>query len=242
MSVRTVAQIVKRVQILLDDPRGVRFTRDYILPYIDQENEAYEITLERLGIQQQEQIAILQTIGPATPPNDGSNPPIDLSNYLNPGQPLEFLLRPKMLWWKIKGYPDTGYAQSNLVDELDDCAVGTIGCPQYRWAQGSIQVTPTGSAVTLRIAFFALATDLADSAQSVMRGIGFILATQVAAVIAAGNNNMGKLQQKLERNLARDKQNLSTLMVMQGQSKLLVPRGTKRGAAVQISAGGTPYI
>ena len=39
MAVLTVAQIIKRTQVLLDDPSGTRFTTAYIMPYLDQENE-----------------------------------------------------------------------------------------------------------------------------------------------------------------------------------------------------------
>ena len=241
MAILTVGQIVKRVGWLLDDPANRRFTPDYIRPGIDQENESLEITLERLGIQQQEMIAIIN-LPAAVPPNDGSNPPIDLAPYFNAGQPLEWLLRPKRLDWKVQGMPDTSYLQADAVNELDDVMIGNVGIQQYRWAQGSIQLSASYTPVTIRLYFFALATDVVDDAARVMRGIGFILATQVAAFIAASNNNMGKLQAKLEKNLQRDKQNLCNLLVMQSQAQNIFPRGTKRGMAAQISSGNTPYI
>ena len=241
MAVLTVGQIVKRVGWLLDDPGNRRFTSDYIMPGIDQENESLEVTLERLGIQQQEQIAII-ALPAATAGPDGSNPPVDLAQYFNPGQPLEWFLRPKRLDWKVTGQPDTSYVQADMVNELDDVQLGNLGVQQYRWAQGSVQITPSYTPVTIRLYFFALSTDIYDNAQSVMRGIGYILALQVASYICAMNNNMGKLADKLEKNLARDKQNLSNLLVMTAQAQNIFPRGTKRGQAAQISAGQTPYI
>ena len=242
MAVLSVGDIVARVGWLLDDPGNRRFSPDYIRPGIDQENEALEVTLERLGIQQQEQIAIINL--PAAPvlSNGGSYPPVDLANFFAAGQPLQWFLRPKRIDWKVQGQPDTNYTQADAVNELDDVMVGNLGVQQYRWAQGSIQLTPSATPVTIRVFFFALATDLYDDAQRVMRGIGYILATQVAAYICSSNNNMGKLQAKLERNLSRDKQNLCNLLVMQAQAQNIFPRGTKRGTAAQISAGNTPYI
>ena len=240
MAVLTVAQIVKRVGVLLDDPSNRRFTTAYIMPYIDQENESFEITLERLGIQQQEQIAIIN-LPAATPGPNGSTPPQDLANFFAAGQPLQWFLRPKRIDWKVQGQPDTAYLQSDPVNELDDVQVGNLGCWQYRWANGSIQLIPSYTPVTIRVYFYALATDIYDNAQTVMRGIGFILATQVATDICANNNNMGKLMPKLEKNLARDKQNLSNLLVMTAQAQLVHFRGTRRGIAYPISAGGNNY-
>jgi hypothetical protein len=240
VAILTVGNIVGRVQWLLDDPTGARFSSAYIMPAIDQENESFEITLERLGIQQQEQIAIIN-LPPATPTSDGSTPPVDLAAQFAAGMPLEWFLRPKRIDWKLQGQPDVAYLQSDPVNELDDVQIGNLGPYQYRWAQGSIQLSAFYSAVTIRVYFFALANDIYDNAASVMRGVGFILATQVATLIASSNNNMGKLLPKLEKNLARDKQNLSNLLVMTAQAQLIHFRGTRRGGVYPISAGGKPY-
>ena len=119
MAVLTVGQIVKRVGVMLDDPANARFSNAYILPFIDQENESFEITLERLGIQQQEQIAIINLPAQTLTP-DGSCPPVDLTPQFAAGMPLELFLRPKRIDWKVAGQPDASYSQSDPVDELDD--------------------------------------------------------------------------------------------------------------------------
>lgn len=220
---------------MLEDPAHRRFTTNYILPYLDQENEALQIMLERLGVQQEELTAIFNV------PAKVGDGPFDLTPYFLPGQPLQYFLRPKSLDWKIQGQPDTSYIPSAAVNELDDVSVGNLGCQQYKWSGGVVYTTPSYTGVTLRMRFFALTQTVYDSAQNVMRGIGFILARQTAVEICASNNGMGNLQKRLERSLSRDKQNFSTLLVMQAQSQLIVPRGTKRGRATQISAGGAPF-
>jgi hypothetical protein len=53
---------------------------------------------------------------------------------------------------------------------------------------------------------------------------------------------MGKLGDRLEKSLARDKQNFCNLIQMAAQAENIFPRGTKRGMGVSISAGGTPYL
>lgn len=241
MAVLSVGDVIRRVGALLDDPANRRFRPDYIQPYLDQENSSLEIFLSMLGIQQQEQIAIFN-LPAATPGNDGSTPPTDLAPYFQPGQALQWLLRPKRIDWKITGYPDTGYAQADAVNELDDVMVGSIGALQYRWAQGYIQTTPSYTPITMRVYFWALNTDVYDQAAPVMRGIGNLLAYQVADFICSLNNNMGKLAAKLQQNCARDKRQFANFLVMQTQAQLIVPRGTKRGYAAQISAGNTPYL
>ncbi len=236
MAILTVGNVIARVQALLDDPAGVRFSADYLRPYVDQENESLQIMLERLGVQQEEAIAIFNIPPAVSAPND-------LTPYFAPGQPLQYLLRPKRLDWKIQGQPDTAYAQSDNVNELDDVQQGNIGCQQYRWAGGAIQTTPSyGAAVTLRVYFWALTQTVYDSASGVMRGIGNLLALQTASYVCSLNNQMGKLQAKLDRNLSRDKQNFTNLVVMQGQAENKFPRGTKRGTGVTLSAGGQPFF
>jgi hypothetical protein len=232
----TVGAVITRAQALLDDPSGIRFSADYLRPYVDQENEELQIMLERLGVQQEEAIAIFNIPVSTAAPND-------LTPYFAPGQPLQYLMRPKRIDWKIQGQPDTAYVQSQNVNELDDVQQGNIGCQQYRWAGGAIQTTPSwGAAVTLRVYFFALTQTVYDSAGQVMRGIGSLLALQVACFVADLNGGMGKLGPRLEKNLARNKQNFTNLIVMQSQAENKFPRGTKRGTGVTLTAGGTPYF
>lgn len=241
MAILTTGQVIARVGALLDDPSNRRFKPDYLRPYIDQENASLEIYLSMLGIQQQEQIAIFN-IPVATAGPNGETPPFDFAPYFALGKPLQWLLRPKRLDWKIVGQPDTSYQQSNAVNELDDVQNGNIGALQYRWGAGYIQTTPSYTPLTIRLYFWALSTDVYDNAAPVMRGIGNLLAYQVATFVCDLNNGMGKLGPRLQKNCARDKQQFANFLTMQGQAELKVPRGTKRGYAAQLSAGGVPYL
>ena len=235
MALMTQGDVVRRAQAYLDDPAGRRFSKTYVAPFVDDANEDYLITLEMLGAQLQEQIATFNV--PAA-----VSAPTDLTPYYGTGQPLQYLMRPRRLDWKAQGQPDTSYLEADLVQELDDVMVGNLGCQQWRWAGGSIQTTPSYTAVTLRIYFDALSPNIYDPVQQVVRGIGRILALSAAVDICAGNNQMGKLQARLEQKLGQAKRKFSSLIVMQGQAQNKFPRSTKRGGAVQVSAGGTPYV
>jgi hypothetical protein len=235
MAIMTVGDVVRRTQALLDDPAGRRFSKAYLTPLIDQENEQLQIFLEKLGVQQEEQTAIFNV--PAATAG-----PTDLTPYFAPGQPLEYFMRPKQLHWKLQSQPDTAYAQSSLVEELTDVTPGNVGCQQYRWAGGAIQTTPSYTAVTLRVYFYALSQTVYDDSAKVMRGIGGLLALSTADLVCGLNNDMGKLGAKVQKKLGQAKRSFSGLLTMQKQAQLIVPRGTKRGGGVQISAGGTRYI
>ena len=194
-----------------------------------------------IGIQQQELIAIFNIPAAVAGPG-GTNPPTDLAPYMVAGGPLQFMLRPKRLDWKIQGQPDTSYMQSDAVDELDDVQLGNVGALQYRWAAGSIQITPSGTALTLRVYIWSLTPSNDDQADTLMRGIGELLAYEVATYVCDMNNGLGKLGPRLEKRASRLKQRFANLLVMQGQSQLMYPRSTKRGTASQISVGGTPAL
>ena len=144
MSLLTKGDVIRGVQRNLDDPAGVRWKPEYVGPFVDQANEDYLLTLEKLGVQLQEQIAIFNLPVATAAPQD-------LSAYYGAGKPLQYLMRPKRIDWKLQGQPDTSYIESELVSELDDVAPGNLGCSQWRWAGGSIQLTPNYSAVTLRV-------------------------------------------------------------------------------------------
>jgi len=227
-----MAQVNDRAAALLDDPGHRRFSSNYLRAHIDQQNEALMLTLERIGVQQQEQEAIFNL------PSGTS----DLSPYFATGQPLSAFLRPTSVEWKVVGQPDTSYADSEAVKELDDVDPSNLGCQQYRWAGGTMQVTPSGTAVTLRIFYMALTATVFDSSANIMRGVGFILASQVAEYVCSLQNGMGTLQKTLTKQVQRDKQNLNNLFVMQQQSQLIVPPGIRRGGTTRITAGGNSLI
>lgn len=236
MALLTVQDIARRAATMLDDPGQRRFTTAYLMPHIDQANEELMVLLEKLGAKETEQFAVFNVAGQ---PNGGW---MDLTPYFAAGQPLQYCMRPKKLWWKLQGQPDTSYVLSDLVDTLDDVLAGNQGCQQWDWTGGTILTLASSSGVTLRIQYDALSTAIYDPVQNVTRGIGHLIAVQVADFVAALNNGMGQLGAKLTLKLTRVKNNFANLLTMQNQRENRIPRGTKRGAAVQISAGGTPFV
>lgn len=231
MALLLMGDVIDRVGVLLDDPAHRRFKKDYIRPHVDQQNEALMLDLEALGVQFQEQRAIFNIPANTT----------DLTPFFATGQPLQYLLRPTMVEWKLQGMPDVQYATSVPVKELTDVVPSNVGSQEYRWAGGSLWITPSGSAETIRVTFLALTASVYDSAAQVMRGIGFILASETALYIAAANNGMGTLQARLEKQSRRDRIRFAKLLTMQQQGMSIVPQGSRTATNTQISAGGVPY-
>lgn len=231
MALLTMGQVNDRAAALLDDPGHRRFSTSYLRSHIDQQNESMMISLSSSGLQQQEQTAIFN-IGVGVS---------DLTPFFQVGQLLQFLLRPVSIDWKLQGQPDTNYNISWPVQELTDVDQSNLGCQNYRWAGGTLQVTPSGTPVTLRVRYLALNATLYDSVQQIVLGTGFVLAGLVAQFVCSLNNGMGTLQKRLDSQVRRDKANLKNLLTQQRQGQNIVARGIRRTTYPVISAGGSSY-
>lgn len=231
MALLTMGQVNDRAALLLDDQAHRRFSVNYLRGHIDQQNESMLISMTGMGVQQQEQTAIFNL-------NAGIS---DLTPFFQVGQPLQYLLRPKSVDWKLQGQPDTGYNDSFPVEELSDVDPSNLGCQNYRWAGGAMQVTPSGTPVTLRVRYVALNTTISDPLNQIVLGAGFLVASMVARFVCALNNGMGTLAKTLDTQVKVDRRNLKNLLVQQQQGQNIVARGIRRTTYPVISAGGSSY-
>jgi hypothetical protein len=221
---QNVADIVRRTGALLDDPANTRYTSAWLIPHIDQVFDEMDVDLERLGMQYIEHIAIVDVAA-----NTG-----DLTYLLADGQALATMKLPKRIRWKLQGQPDTSYSDSAYRDELDEVAQDSQGALEWVFQQGAIQITPSSAALTLKIYFDAVSTDIYDPAQNVIRGTAHILALRVAAYVASLQNGMGTLQKKLDAKANSAWTSFCKLVTMKQQSKQRVagslhPRGRSAG-------------
>jgi hypothetical protein len=129
---------------------------------------------------------------------------------------------PKWMKWKLQGQTDVSYVPSAYVDELDEVDISSQGALEFTFQQGALQVTPSSQALTLKIGYDAVSTDIYDPGQNVIRGTAHILATRTAAYIASLRNGMGTLQKKLDQKADRDWTNFCKLVVKKNQSKQIV--------------------
>jgi hypothetical protein len=207
-----VNDIIKRVGALLDDPGNTRFTAAYLTPHIDQVYEEMDVDLELMGMQYIEHVAIVNVASQIS----------DLTYLIQTGQALSSMKLPKWMKWKLQGQPDTSYVKSAYVDELTEVALSSQGALEWTFQQGALQITPSSSALTLKIGFDAVSTDLYDPAQNVIRGTAHILAVRTAAYVAALRNGMGTLQKMLDAKASKDWTAFCKLVTKKNQSKQIV--------------------
>lgn len=231
MALLSMAQVNDRAAALLDDPGHRRFSSNYLRSHIDQQNESFMVDLETMGVQQQEATAIFNLPANTT----------DLTPYFAAGQPLQSMLRPVTIDWKLQGQPDTSYSPSYPTKELQDVDQANLGCQQYKWSGGALYLTPSSVPVTLRVQYLALTATVYDSNTRMMRGVGFIIAGMTALFVCSLNNGMGTLQQRLEKQVTKDIRKFKNLMVMQQQGRNVYARSLRRTSSPIISAGGSSY-
>lgn len=213
-----VNDIIVRVGALLDDPANTRFSPQYLIPHIDQQYDEMDVDLERLGMQYTRQIAVVNIAANIS----------DLSYLLNDGQALQSMKLPVSMKWKIQGQDDVSYQPSDQVDELDEVSAGSQGAIEWTFQRGGLQVTPSAVALTLKIYFDAVSTNIYDPAQGVVRGTAHILSYRTAAFVASLNNGMGTLQAKLDAKANRSWTSFCNLCVQRQQSKQRSPRPIHR--------------
>jgi hypothetical protein len=227
-----VADIVIRVGVLLDDPSNATFTSAYVMPLIDQEYDEMDVELEAVGMQYIESIAVIP-LAPLTG---------DLNAFLSAGQPLATMKSPKYVKWKLTSQTDEFYQLCALVEELDEVNISNIGAWQCRFANGSIQITPSNIPITVKVYFDTVSTNIFDPAQNVIRGTAHILSLRVACSICAIAGDQVKRGAWLDKKAHKAwNKFLVVLSKVKQQTKIQNPRLHGRTGRTSPTAGGSSY-
>ena len=225
--------IIKRVGVLLDDPSNAVFTREYLMPLVDQEYDEMDVELERSGMQYIESTAVF-------PVPAGTS---DLISFLGSGQPLATMKFPKYVKWKLTSQTDEFYRLSALVQELDEVNTANVGAWQWRNANGSIQITPSNQVIQLKVYYDTISTNIYDPTQQVIRGTAHILAPRVGAAVCAIAGDQVKrglwLDQKAKRNWNAF---LVVLVQQQQQQNISNPPIHGQRGVIGPTAGGSAYV
>jgi hypothetical protein len=175
MALLNVGDVVASVAALLDDPGQTNIDQDYVIPFINLRWANLIVNLSMLGLQYSEETAIINLPAGAT----------NLTQYMASGQPLASLMMPLGIDWKLQGDPDTEYEPADSVRELDDLPPDSTGIPQYAWQGGTVLISTSSVPVTIRIRFNAMSTTLVDPTDTMIRGVGDIIAYRAAELLAA---------------------------------------------------------
>jgi hypothetical protein len=227
-----VDDIVKRIGVLLDDPSNATFTREYLIPFIDQEYDEMDVEFERAGMQYIESIAVIPL-----DPLVG-----DLNSFLGDAQPLATMKFPKYVKWKLTSQGDEFYKLSDFVQELDEVNISNVGAWQWRNANGSIQITPSNIPITLKVYYDTLSTNIYDPTQQVVRGTAHILAPRAGASVCAAAGDQVKRGAWLDKKATKNMNVFLVVLVKQkAQSNISNPPIHGRRRATGVTSGGSSY-
>jgi hypothetical protein len=175
-----------RIRSLVDDPDATYATDAFLLPLINQKYEELYNRMLSTGAEFERKSVEIFSVQPQTS---------DLSAYDGSGQPLELMMQPLTLEWKMAGLDNTNYKTVTLVDKVKDVLANQF-VDQWEWRVGIIYITPCSLAVDLRIRgdflFASLAGD--QDAVSVAKNFGHALAYGAAALVGAVRGNQAWVQ------------------------------------------------
>jgi hypothetical protein len=207
-----VIQLIRSVQAKLDDPDGTYITPDYVLSFVEDTYEELANSLRLTDSDFDERVLELPGVQAGLP---------DLSSYAQPGKPLEELLTPRMLEWKLPGQGANFYrAAAGPLDKLPD--VPDPGIPQitaWTFLGRVIQITKTSTALDLRITGDFLPDPLVsgDDQSQLPVNANAPFKTKVALAIAKARG-MDKLMKSLSDDLTDQLDDVEVALTKMQQS------------------------
>ena len=175
-----------RIRSLADDPDATYATDAFLLPLINQKYEELYNRMLSTGAEFESKAVEIFSVQPQTS---------DLSAYDGAGQPLELMMQPLTLEWKMAGLVSTNYKPAALVDKVKDVLPNQF-VEDWEWRVGIIYITPCSLPVDLRIRgdflFASLAND--QDAVSAAKNFGHALAYGAAALVGAVRGNQAWVQ------------------------------------------------
>jgi hypothetical protein len=149
----TLFDVKKTIQSLAGDNENGTLTDDYLVPKI---NFAYKTQI--LGVMQATgtNLEQLVEIPNATDPNgNNTNQGLtSLAEFQQPGQPLDGLVEPLYLWWKMAGSSEGCYREcyeKKTLPFVPANQVGSLGRVYFTWRGNTLYVTPLNAAIDLLI-------------------------------------------------------------------------------------------
>jgi len=175
-----------RLRALVDDPDATYATDAFLLPLINQKYEELYNRMLSTGAEFERKAVDLFNVPVQTQ---------DLSAYSLTGQPLELMVQPLSLEWKMAGLDNTNYKTASLVDKVRDVAADQF-ISEWEWRAGIIYFTPSVLAVDVRIRGDFLFASLVSEGDQVTAGknFGHALAYGCAALIGLVRGNQAWVQ------------------------------------------------
>jgi len=205
-----VNTVIKRVQALLDDPRGKFFTREYIMPYLDQAYEDLNTALAAIDLEYEEQVITLSAVAAST---------ADLSTYQAAAQPLEYMAVAKRIEWRLVGENALAWREVPRKDVLPD-TMDTAGLVAWTQRGGgpTVYITPSTVAVDIRVTGDFLPIRLVSEDKMLIKGVTNVFSYMVAELISATRDGMQQQVLYFSGKAAVALENFESWMVKQDQA------------------------
>lgn len=189
---RGLQRLIARIQALWDDVGGTWCDKDYILSLIAINSEDVESKLESLDLSFDTNVIVLPSVPAGT---------TDLTAYQSEGEPLENMMLPVALEWRLVGQDDSKWSTVARVDKVMDAGTTAFqGVASWEWRGGIVHITPSGVDVDLRIRDEELPAILDNDSTTYVKGLTNVLAFGVAALIGYTRGGAGsKLAMKWEQ-------------------------------------------
>ena len=175
-----------RIRALVDDPDSTYATDAFLLPLINQKYEELYNRMLSTGAEFERKAVELFNVAAQTQ---------DLSAYSLAAQPLELMVQPLSLEWKMAGLDSTNYRIASLVDKVRDVTPDQF-ISEWEFRSGIIYFTPCVLALDLRIRGDFLFASLVSEGDQVTAGknFGHALAYGCAALIGLVRGNQAWVQ------------------------------------------------
>lgn len=166
----SVATIIHDVQVEFDDLDGVWCDKDYVLGFVEIANEDLENLIEDLDLSYDTVVLILPAVAAGT---------TDLSAFEAVGQPLENMMFPVALEWKLPADTNISWRPIPQVDKVVDILTpapagspsATLGIASYEWRSQVIYISPSSVPTDIRIRFENLPSILNTDSSVYIRGL-----------------------------------------------------------------------
>jgi hypothetical protein len=174
--------IIAQVQALHDDEEGTYVTPELVASHAQLQYQKLYNKLYLSDSQFDEDVIEITGVPAGTP---------DLSAFLKSGQPLEFLVTPRIVEWKLPGLDDTNYrVAAGPLDAVRDVSDGMPSLDSWAWIRRNLKLSKFATALDLRITCTTMFDALTDP-DSVIQIDNFAtvaLAYLIALAIAQSRN------------------------------------------------------
>jgi hypothetical protein len=139
----TVGQVLKRVQAKVDDQDATYCTEQYLEAFVQETLDWIYNQFRLTGSQFCESVVVVPNV-PAGAPN--------LDDFTKSGQPLNALVTPRMIRWRIPGQDATHWRRADgPLDYIRDMPQGTQALDSWAWMKYSIKLSNYAQILDLEI-------------------------------------------------------------------------------------------